>query len=145
MIKICVIGDIGSGKTYISNLFTRNKNLIFNADCEVNKIYNTNKNIFHKLKKEFPYFIKSFPIKKLEISNTILFNKNNLKKIVKIVHPIVKKEMNFFLKKNKKQKFVILDIPLLLENKINKPEDVIIFVDAKKKYSSELFKKKKRV
>ena len=46
--------------------------------------------------------------------------------------------MNFFLKKNKNKKFVILDVPLLLENKLNKRGDVLIFVDSKK---SDILKK----
>ena len=142
MIKICLVGDIGSGKTYISNLFSKQKNLIFNADSEVNEIYNYNKNIYNKLKKKLPYFIKTFPINKLEICNAIIFNKNNLKKIIKIIHPEIRKKMNIFLKKNNKKKFVILDIPLLLENKLNKPEDVIIYVNAKKNTIQKYLKKR---
>jgi dephospho-CoA kinase len=142
MIKICIVGDIGSGKTYISNLFSKNKKLIFNADLEVNKIYNYNKNIFNKLKKKLPHFIKTFPTNKLEIYNAIVFNKSNLKKIIKIIHPEIRNKMNSFLKKNNKQKFVILDIPLLLENKINKPEDVIIYVNAKKNIIQKNLKKR---
>ena len=46
------------------------------------------------------------------------------------------------MKKNKNMKFVILDIPLLLENKINKKKDILIFVDAKKKEINKRFKKK---
>ena len=41
--------------------------------------------------------------------------------------------MNKFIKKNKKKRIIILDIPLLMENKINKKNDILIFVDAKKK------------
>ena len=142
MIKICIVGDIGSGKTYISNLFSKNKNLIFNADLEVNKIYNYNKNIFNKLKKKLPHFIKTFPTNKSEIHNAIIFNKSNLKKIIKIIHPEIRKKMNIFLKNNNKQKFVILDIPLLLENKLNKSEDVIVYVDAKKNIVQKYLKKR---
>ena len=142
MIKICIVGDIGSGKTYISNLFSKNKNLIFNADLEVNKIYNYNKNIFNKIKKKLPHFIKTFPTNKSEIHNAIIFNKSNLKKIIKIIHPEIKKKMNIFLKNNNKQKFVILDIPLLLENKLNKSEDVIVYVDAKKNILQKYLKKR---
>ena len=42
------------------------------------------------------------------------------------------KKMNFFLKKNKIRKVVILDVPLLLENRINKKNDILIFVQSKK-------------
>jgi dephospho-CoA kinase len=48
MIKICVVGEIGSGKTYISKLFSPKKNLIFNADIEVNKIYKRHRPTFTK-------------------------------------------------------------------------------------------------
>ena len=95
MIKICIVGDIGSGKTYITYLIC---GLIFNADLEVNKIYNYNKNIFNKLKKKLPHFIKTFPTNKSEIHNAIVFNKSNLKKIIKIIFRD-KKENEYFFKK----------------------------------------------
>ena len=49
--------------------------------------------------------------------------------------------MKIFMKKNKNMKFVILDIPLLLENKINKKGDILIFIDAKKKEINKRLKK----
>ena len=48
-----------------------------------------------------------------------------------------------FLKKKKNKKFVILDIPLLLENKINNKKDILIFVDFKKKEILKRLKKRK--
>ena len=51
--------------------------------------------------------------------------------------------MNVFLKKNKKSKFIILDIPLLLENKINKKNDILIYVHSKKNKILERLKKRK--
>ena len=56
MIKICVVGEIGSGKTYLSKLFSPKKNLIFNADIEVNKIYKRHRPTFTKLKKKITSF-----------------------------------------------------------------------------------------
>jgi dephospho-CoA kinase len=117
MIRIGILGDIGSGKSYVAQNFGYP---VFNADYEVAKLYKKNKKIFNKLKKKLPKYIHSFPIEKKEISNAILANKNNLNKIIKIVHLEIRKKMNIFLKKNKNKKIVILDIPLLLENKINK-------------------------
>jgi dephospho-CoA kinase len=139
MIKIGILGEIGSGKSYVARNFGYP---IFNADHEVAKLYQQNKNIFNKLKKKLPKYIHSFPIEKVEVSNAILGNKDNLKRIVKIVHLEIRKKMNIFLKKNKNKKIVILDIPLLLENKINKKKDILVYVQAKK--SSILAKLKKR-
>ena len=140
MIKVGILGDIGSGKTFIANQFGYP---VFNADIEVSKIYKNNKSCFKDLKKNFPNHIFSFPINKKEISKLILSNKKNLKKINKIVHPMVRTRMNKFINKNKKKKMVILDIPLLLENKIKKKDFTLVFVDAKKKKIIKNLKKRK--
>ena len=140
MKRIGILGDIGSGKSYIAKCFGFP---VFNADLEVAKIYKENKKVFQKLKKELPLYFYSFPIKKKEIIDAILSNKRNLKKITKIVHYEVRKKMNNFLKKNKNKKIVVLDIPLLLENKINKKNDVLIFVESKKSETLRRLKKRK--
>tara|TARA_Y100000741_G_scaffold115482_1_gene86693 strand:- start:272 stop:841 length:570 start_codon:yes stop_codon:yes gene_type:complete len=129
MIKIGILGDIGSGKSYVAKNFGYP---VFNADFEVGKLYKKDKKIFKKLKKNLPKYIYSFPIKKEKVSEAILANKYNLKKIIKIVHLEIRKKMNIFLKKNKDKKIIILDIPLLLENKINKKDDILVFVQSKK-------------
>ncbi len=138
MIRIGILGDIGSGKSYIAKNFGYP---VFNADLEVTKLYKKNRNIFVKLKKKIPKFIQTFPIKKNELTKAILANKTNLKKITRIVHKEVKKKMNIFIRKNKSKKFVILDIPLLLENKINKKNDILVFVESKKK---DIYKRLKK-
>ena len=139
MIRIAVLGDIGSGKSYVAKQFGYP---VFNADDEVAKLYRKSRKCYNRLKKVLPAYIVSFPIKKNEISKAIIADKWNLKKIVKIVHPEVRFSMNNFIKKNKSKKFVILDIPLLIENKINKKNDVLIFVDAKKKEIKKRLKKR---
>mgnify|MGYP000863182284 CR=1 FL=1 len=140
MKRIGILGDIGSGKSYVARNFSYP---VFNADEEVNILYKKNKKTFVKLKKILPKYIKSFPINKLEISKAILINKVNLKKIIKIVHIEIKKKMFSFLKKNKNKEIVILDIPLLLENKINKKGDILIFVQSQRKLIIEKLKKRK--
>ncbi len=140
MIRIGILGEIGSGKSYVAKNFGYP---VFNADHEVGKLYQKNKKIFNKLKKSLPKYISSFPIDKREISNAILTNKKNLSKIIKIIHFEIRKKMYVFLKKNKKKKIVILDIPLLLENKINNKNDILIYVDSKKSGILERLKKRK--
>ncbi len=130
MIRIGILGDIGSGKTYVANNFGYP---VFNADYEVSELYKKNKKIFRKLNKILPKHIFRFPIDKNKISKAILTNPNNLNKIINIVHHEIRKKMRIFLKKNKNKKIVILDIPLLLENKIYTKKDVLVFVASKKK------------
>ena len=140
MIRICVLGDIGSGKSFVADNFGYP---VFNADYEVSKLYKNDKKIFIKLKKKLPKYIFSFPINKNEITKAILSNKTNLKKIITIVHKEIRKKMKLFLKKNKNKKIVILDIPLLLENKIYNKSDILVFVDSKKKDIEKRLKKRK--
>ena len=138
MRRIGILGDIGSGKSYIANSFGYP---VFNADEEVAKVYKKDKKVFIKLKKILPKYIISYPVNKDEISNAILVNKNNLKKIIKIVHNVVRKKLSLFLKKNKNKKVVILDIPLLLENKIKLNGLIFIFISSKK---TDILKKLKK-
>ena len=138
MIRIGILGNIGSGKSYIAKNFGYP---VFNADLEVSKLYKNDRKIFIKLKKNLSKYIYSFPINKKEISKAILANKSNLNKIVKIVHLEVRKKMNIFLRKNKNKKVVILDIPLMLENKINSKKDILVFVESKK---SDILKRLKK-
>ena len=139
MIRIGILGDIGSGKSYVANSFGYP---VFNADLEVSRLYKKNKKVFKKLKKILPKYISSFPINKNEISKAILINKINLKKIITIVHLEIRKSLNLFLKKNRNKKIIILDIPLLLENKIHNKNDILVFVDSKKTEINKRLKKR---
>ena len=61
MIRIGILGDIGSGKSYVAKNFGYP---VFNADYEVSKLYKKDKKIFKKLNKKLPKYIYSFPINK---------------------------------------------------------------------------------
>ena len=139
MVRIGIIGAIGSGKTFVANNFGYP---VFNADYEVLKLYNQDRKIYLKLKKKLPKYIYTFPIDKNEITKAILAKPNNLKEIVNIVHKEIRKKLNVFLKKNRNKKIVILDIPLLIENKIFNKNDKLVFVDSKKKDIDKRLKKR---
>ena len=139
MIRIGIVGDIGSGKSHVAKNFGFP---VFNADEEVDKLYKNNKIIFNKLKKSLSKYIFSFPVNKNEISKAILDNQFNIYKILKIIHPEVRKKMNFFLKKNKNKKIIVLDIPLLLENKLEKKNYILVYLDSKKKDINKRLKKR---
>jgi dephospho-CoA kinase len=139
MIKIAVVGDIGSGKSHIAKLFGYP---VFNADQEVASIYKKNINCFKRLKKNLPKYFSVFPANKIQIVKAIEDNEKNLKKITKIIHPEVRKKLSIFLKKNKKRKTIILDIPLLFENKLNQKGDIIVFVQSKKSEITKRLKKR---
>ena len=140
MIRIGVIGGIGSGKSFISKLF---KSPVFNADREVEFLYKNNLECYKKLKKKLPRFVKSFPISKSQLIKAINEDKKNLKKISSVVHPLVRKKMKLFLNKNKESKIIILDIPLLIENKLYNKKDILIFVESNQNKVINRLKKRK--
>ena len=140
MIRIAILGDIGAGKSFVSKQFNCP---LFNADKEVAEIYKNDRSCYQKIKKALPKYIISDHLDKKFLLKAVLDSKNNLKKISKIVHPIVRSRMNKFLTKNKTKKLVVLDIPLYLENKLNKRGDVLIFVEAKRKDIQKRLEKRK--
>tara|TARA_B100001029_G_scaffold52248_1_gene41874 strand:+ start:7050 stop:7634 length:585 start_codon:yes stop_codon:yes gene_type:complete len=137
MIRICLVGEIASGKTFVSKHFGYP---VFNADQEVIKIYKNNRNCFKKLNKRFPNNIINFPISKKELRK--ILNKKNIKIISKIVHPYVRHSLNKFLKKNYLKDFVVLDIPLIIENNLFKKKDILIYVKTPKKIILNRLKKR---
>ena len=86
MIRIAVLGDIGSGKSFLARQFGYP---VFNADSEVSKLYKKSRKCYVKLKKALPNYVTSFPVKKNNLSKAIMSNKNNLKKIIKITLIVV--------------------------------------------------------
>jgi len=139
LIKIGILGDIGSGKSFVAKKFGYP---VFNADKEVSDIYRNDKSCYKKIKKKLPKFIKSKTLKKNELGNAIKDNKKNLRKISDIVHPIVRKRMHYFFKKNLKKKMVVLDIPLLVENKLYDKNFYLIFVQSNKNEIKKRLKKR---
>ena len=128
MIRIAVVGEIGSGKTYVAKCF---RYPMFNADEDVKKIYHNNNSCFNKLKKKFPKYINKSSTIKSDLKK--ILNKKNLNVISKIVHPYVSINLKKFIKKNRKKKFVMLDIPLLIENKLYNKSDILIYVKTSQK------------
>ena len=140
MIRIGVMGSIGSGKSFVAKLFNYP---VFNADNEVKHLYKNSKECFKKLKNKLPKHVNKFPIRKKDLISAIHEDKNNLNKISSIVQPLVRKKMYSFIKKNKKRRIIVLDIPLLIENKLNNKNDVLIFVKSKKNKILSRLKKRR--
>ena len=138
MIKIAITGSIASGKTTASKILSRGRGPLFSADNTVKKFYYNN-NFQRLLAKKFD--IKETDLKKL-LKKKIFKNKNNIKKLEKIIHPKVRKEMKKFTTLHKKKSKLFYEIPLLIENNLMNYFDIIIFIKAKKKLRLKRFKAK---
>ena len=139
MKKIGITGSLASGKTTVSKILSSRKGPLFSADDFVNRLYK--KNFFKQIISKKFKIKKNLNIKKF-LKKKILENNYNLQKLEKVIHPLVRKEMRKFLKKNIKKKFVFFEIPLLIESKLMKNFDTIFFIRAKKKIRLKRFKAK---
>ena len=137
--KIGITGSIASGKTTSSKFISRGKGLLFSADIVVKKLYK-NKKFKNLISKKLNFQLNS-NFKK-EVKNKIFDNEKNLKKLEKIIHPLVRKEMIIFLNKNKNKKMLFCEIPLLIENKLRKYFDVVIFIKTNSKLRLSRYKSK---
>tara|TARA_B100000965_G_C19561572_1_gene744729 strand:- start:884 stop:1450 length:567 start_codon:yes stop_codon:yes gene_type:complete len=130
MIKIGITGSIASGKTTASKFISKGVGPLFNADFVVKKLYRQRK--FKNLVARLLGINSNLNFKK-EVKKKILEKKQNLKKLEKIIHPLVRKEMIIFLNKHANKKMLFCEIPLLIENKLTKYFDVVIFIKTQKR------------
>jgi len=130
MIKIGITGSLASGKTTVSQILSNGRGPLFSADKVVNDLYK-DKDFKKILSKKFN--IKNNNFIKKNIKKIILGNKKKIKKLEKIIHPQVRTNMKKFTNKNKEKKLLFYEIPLLIESKLMKYFNIIIFVKAKKK------------
>ena len=139
MKKIGITGSLSSGKTTASKILSYKKGPLFSADNEVKKIYKKN-NLKKIISKKLN--LRNYKNLKTVLRNKIINGDLNIKKVESIIHPIIRKEMQDFLKKNKKKRTLFFEIPLLIESKLMKKFDLIIFIKARKSIRLKRFKLK---
>jgi dephospho-CoA kinase len=142
MVRVGILGSVGSGKSYVANIFREIGFNIFSADNEVANIYKNNKALNKKISKFFKLKLYKGKINKQELRDSLKKNPNKFRFLNKIIHPTIRKKLALFLTKFKKNKLVVLDIPLLVENKMFNFVDIFILV--KTGSSSFLSRIKKR-
>ena len=144
MILIGLTGTIGSGKTFALNFFKSKKITVFSADEEVKKILNI-KIIKDKIYKLFPQVFFRKKLNKIFLASVVFSNKKKLKKLEKIIHPIVRKNKKNFLNRNKKKKIIVMEIPIIFEKKKTQEYDYIILMNVNKKIQRQRVMKRKNV
>ncbi len=140
MIKIGITGSLASGKTTASRILSQKRGPLFSADKIVKNLYK-DKNFRKLLGKRFN--IKNNHLFKINLKKVLFKNKQNIKKLEKIIHPKVRDHMRKFTNNNKNKRFLFYEIPLLIESRLMNYFNVIIFVKAKRALRIKRFKQKK--
>lgn len=130
MKKIGITGGIGSGKTYISKVFTSLGIPVFNADVESKKLMITSKKLMDLVKSEFGENIYvNGNLNKEKLASIVFYDKSKLQKLNSLVHPIVKAEFEHWCTKQTSP-YVIKEAAILFESKANIGLDAVICVSA---------------
>ena len=145
MVRIGILGSVGSGKTFVANIFKELSFNIFSADNEVANIYKNNKTVNKKIAKFFKLKLYKGKINKQYLRDLLKKNPKKFKFLNKIIHPIVRKRLDFFLSRFKKNKLVVLDIPLLVENKMLNFVDILVLVKTRSNSFLSRIKKRKNL
>jgi len=130
MIKVGLTGGIGSGKTTVANYFVALGVPVYFADIEAKKLMNSSVIIKKKLITEFGE--ESYELDKLNrkfLASVIFNDKSKLNSINNIVHPVVAKHFDQWLKKQKAD-YIIQENAILFENSTASKFDYIITVTA---------------
>ena len=145
MVRVGIIGSVGSGKSFVANIFKELNFNIFSADNEVNNIYKKNKSVNKKISTFFKLKLYKGRIDKQELRDVLKKNPKKFSFLNKIIHPIVRKKLVLFLSKFKKNRLVVLDIPLLVENKMFNFVDIFILIKTRSNSFNNRIKKRKNL
>lgn len=144
-IIIGLSGGIASGKTTVARLFKKSgAKVIIDADKITHRILNapqTKKKVVTCFGKKV--LNKSGQINRCYLGNLCFRNKRNIIKLNKLVHPLIRKEINNQLKKLH-HGIIILDVALLIEKELDRICDYLIFVDVPYKIRQQRIIKKRK-
>ena len=141
-IKIGITGSIGMGKSTVSSIFRNNNIKVWDADFEVHTLYKKGKDGYKSIISVYPELEDKVEINREKVSYLIKKKKIDLKVIEEIIHPLLIKSREKFIKENKREKLLIFDIPLLYETKAQIWLDYVITVSCSEKNQTERLKKR---
>ena len=118
------------GKTTVSNMFRDIGVPVWCADNEVNILYSKDGAATKIFTKKFPNVVTETGIDKVQLRDLIHKDNDILKKVEKIVHPLLHKSRTDFLELNKKTPIIIFDIPLLFEKNQEANFDAVVLITA---------------
>ncbi len=132
MIIIGLTGSIGMGKSTIAGQFASLGAKICSADSCVHKLLGKNGAAVGIISKNFPDAVKSGIVDRKILGQIVFLDKEKLKLLENILHPLVQEMENEFISRARRlgAKLVVLDIPLLFETAGENRVDYTVVVTA---------------
>ena len=122
---IGLTGNIASGKSHIAEIFKNLGAVVQNSDIAAHQVMEVE--AFNEVSRYFPQSIEHGKINRKLLGAEVFADDAKLKTLEEILHPLVRQKNLEFIKKNS-DKIIVLEIPLLFENKAEEICDYVVFV-----------------
>ena len=132
MIIIGLTGSIGMGKSTAAAMLRRFGIATNDADANVHKLMAPGGAAVAPVAAAFPGVVKNGAIDRAELGKRVFGNPEALRRLEGIVHPLVARERDRFLRRAalRRAPMVVLDVPLLFEIGADSRCDAVIVVSA---------------
>lgn len=132
MKTIGLTGSIGMGKTETAKLFAEQGIPVFDSDAAVHELLGSGGAAVAQVEKEFPGALVEGHIDRKRLGEHVFSDDLALKKLEKILHPMVTSMRNDFIK-NTTSGMALFDIPLLFEKEYEEHCDYTVVVSSPEK------------
>jgi dephospho-CoA kinase len=127
---IGLTGSIAMGKSETARLFAEEGVPVHDADAAIGALYGKGGAAVEKIAQEFPGAVRDGAVDRARLSALVAQNPAALKKLEGLVHPLVARERDAFLRGAKDEAIVVLDIPLLFETGVDSEMDALVVASA---------------
>jgi dephospho-CoA kinase len=130
-IVIGVTGGFGSGKTTVSGVFESLGARVIDADNVAHRLLRRNKRVYRRIVSAFGTGIlkKGKEIDRAKLATLVFASPDSLKKINRITHPEIIREIGEKIRYYGKKEAVVLDAPLLIEAGLANMVDKLVVVN----------------
>lgn len=134
MVIVGLTGSIGMGKSTALAMLKRMGVPVYDADAAVHAIQGPGGVALPAIEKAFPGAVKSGVLDRQALGAQVFGNREALRRLEAIVHPMVGQRQRTFLKRAsfRRAPLVVLDIPLLFEGLGERRVDATLVVSAPK-------------
>jgi dephospho-CoA kinase len=130
MIVLGLTGSIGMGKSTVAGMFRRLGVPVFDADAAVHALQGKGGRLVAAIEALFPGTTHAGGVDRGKLGAAVLGDRARLVALERLVHPAVQQMRLDFLRRHRSQRIVVLDIPLLLENRGRVTVDAVVVVSA---------------